>query len=152
MDGLARRESRCPALVSATRWTNDTTSAKDLCGMARPVSTIDASAVPEPYAVKVACAVLCHPLVKIEKTVRTNGVTSVGQTPLSGRPTRSRCLERRHLIISSAWELRKSSCTLYGLISFIPRAALLRSLCEIQDDKKISVFTFDLWTNAYSYS
>jgi hypothetical protein len=96
--------------------------------------------------VKVACAVIWGgsnsdaaplPASKNRKAVRTNGVTSVGQTPLTERPTRSGCRERRHPTFSSAWELRKSSCTLYGSISFIPRAALLRSLCEIRDEKNI---------------
>ena len=46
------------ALVSAMGWTNEMAFAKVLCSLARPVSTDDALAVLEPFAVKVAWTVL----------------------------------------------------------------------------------------------
>ena len=46
------------ALVSAMGWTNEMISAKVLCSLARPVSADGALAVLEPFAVKVAWAVL----------------------------------------------------------------------------------------------
>jgi hypothetical protein len=46
------------ALVSAMGWTNEMEFAKVLCSTARPASADDALAVLEPFAVKVAWAVL----------------------------------------------------------------------------------------------